>query len=162
MSKNGLLTTVCYKIGDNKPIYALEGSVAVTGSLVQWLRDNLGVISTADETEDLATSLEDNGDCYLVPAFSGLLAPRWNRLVWRTMRALSGLAGRRRGTMLSFAGPVIVVLLIGFWATGLTIGAALVIQPELGTAIRPSSGEAWSWMLKPPCLFAKATPISVQ
>ncbi|MFI8591686.1 glycerol kinase GlpK [Dietzia maris] len=76
-SENGLLTTVCYQLGDADPVYALEGSVAVAGSLVQWLRDNLGVISTADETEDLAMSVEDNGDCYLVPAFSGLLAPRW-------------------------------------------------------------------------------------
>ncbi|MBB1034250.1 glycerol kinase GlpK [Dietzia sp. CQ4] len=76
-SDNGLLTTVCYKLGDADAVYALEGSVAVAGSLVQWLRDNLGVISSAEETEELATSLEDNGDCYLVPAFSGLLAPRW-------------------------------------------------------------------------------------
>ena len=76
-SENGLLTTVCYQLGDQPAVYALEGSVAVAGSLVQWLRDNLGVISTADETESLAKSLEDNGDCYLVPAFSGLLAPRW-------------------------------------------------------------------------------------
>src|SRR5699024_3835448 len=77
LSENGLLTTVCYQLGDADPVYALDGSVAVAGSLVQWLRDNLGVISTADETEDLATSLEDNGDCYLAPACSGLLAPRW-------------------------------------------------------------------------------------
>ena len=76
-SENGLLTTVCYQLGDDDPVYALEGSVAVAGSLVQWLRDNLGVISSADETEELAKSIEDNGDCYLVPAFSGLLAPRW-------------------------------------------------------------------------------------
>mgnify|MGYP001331275634 FL=1 len=76
-SENGLLTTVCYQLGDADPVYALEGSVAVAGSLVQWLRDNLGVISGAGETEELAASLEDNGDCYLVPAFSGLLAPRW-------------------------------------------------------------------------------------
>ncbi|OAH41170.1 glycerol kinase [Dietzia cinnamea] len=76
-SDNGLLTTVAYQLGDDDPVYALEGSVAVAGSLVQWLRDNLGIISTADETEGLAKSLEDNGDCYLVPAFSGLLAPRW-------------------------------------------------------------------------------------
>lgn len=76
-SENGLLTTVCYRLGEDDPVYALEGSVAVAGSLVQWLRDNLGVISAADETEDLAKSLDDNGDCYLVPAFSGLLAPRW-------------------------------------------------------------------------------------
>lgn len=76
-SENGLLTTVCYQLGDADPVYALEGSVAVAGSLVQWLRDNLGVISEAAETESLANSVEDNGDCYLVPAFSGLLAPRW-------------------------------------------------------------------------------------
>lgn len=77
MSKNGLLTTVCYKVGDNKPIYALEGSVAVTGSLVQWLRDNLNLISAAPEVEDLAKGVEDNGDVYIVPAFSGLFAPHW-------------------------------------------------------------------------------------
>lgn len=76
-STNGLLTTVGYQLGHDAPVYALEGSVAMAGSLVQWLRDNLGVISTAAETEDLAFSIEDNGDCYLVPAFSGLLAPRW-------------------------------------------------------------------------------------
>ena len=76
-SSNGLLTTVCYKIGDAKPIYALEGSVAVTGSLVQWLRDNLQLIKAAPEVEDLAKSVEDNGDVYIVPAFSGLFAPHW-------------------------------------------------------------------------------------
>ncbi len=77
MSKNGLLTTVCYKIGDAKPVYALEGSVAVTGSLVQWLRDNLNLIGAAPEVEDLAKGVEDNGDVYIVPAFSGLFAPHW-------------------------------------------------------------------------------------
>ena len=76
-SKNGLLTTVCYKIGDNKPIYALEGSIAVTGSLVQWLRDNLKMFSSAPEIEELAASVEDNGGAYFVPAFSGLFAPYW-------------------------------------------------------------------------------------
>lgn len=76
-SKNGLLTTVCYKIGDAKPIYALEGSIAVTGSLVQWLRDNLKMFSSAPEVEELAASVEDNGGCYFVPAFSGLFAPYW-------------------------------------------------------------------------------------
>src|SRR5690606_22037206 len=69
-SKNGLLTTVCYKIGDNKPIYALEGSIAVTGSLVQWLRDNLKIIGSAPEIEELAATVEDNGGAYFVPAFS--------------------------------------------------------------------------------------------
>ena len=76
-SKNGLLTTVCYKIGDNKPIYALEGSIAVTGSLVQWLRDNLRMFDSAPEVEQLATQVEDNGGVYVVPAFSGLFAPYW-------------------------------------------------------------------------------------
>ncbi|MGP9693382.1 glycerol kinase GlpK [Brachybacterium sp. AOP25-B2-12] len=76
-SENGLLTTVCYKIGDNKPVYALEGSVAVTGSLVQWVRDNLGIISSAPEIEELAQKVDDNGGCYVVPAFSGLFAPYW-------------------------------------------------------------------------------------
>ena len=76
-SENGLLTTLCYKIGDNKPVYALEGSIAVTGSLVQWLRDNLGIISSAPEIEKLAETVEDNGGAYFVPAFSGLFAPYW-------------------------------------------------------------------------------------
>ena len=76
-SENGLLTTVAYKIGDNKPVYALEGSIAVTGSLVQWVRDNLGLISSAPEIEDLASQVDDNGGAYIVPAFSGLFAPHW-------------------------------------------------------------------------------------
>jgi len=76
-SKNGLLTTLCYKIGDQPAVYALEGSIAVTGSLVQWLRDNLGIISSAPEIEQLADTVEDNGGAYFVPAFSGLFAPYW-------------------------------------------------------------------------------------
>ncbi|HZJ05853.1 MAG TPA: glycerol kinase GlpK [Nocardioidaceae bacterium] len=76
-SENGLLTTVCYKIGDQDTVYALEGSIAVTGSLVQWVRDNLGMISSAAEIEDLAKEVEDNGGAYFVPAFSGLFAPHW-------------------------------------------------------------------------------------
>ena len=76
-SRNGLLTTVCYKIGDQAAVYALEGSIAVTGSLVQWLRDNLGIIGSASEIEGLARSVEDNGGAYFVPAFSGLFAPYW-------------------------------------------------------------------------------------
>jgi hypothetical protein len=73
-------------------------------------------------------------------ADTGLLAPYWTRAVWGLVRAASRLFGKRRGAVLSVAGPLIVVLLIGFWALGLTIGAALIIRPELGTAIRPSSG----------------------
>ncbi|MET7772465.1 glycerol kinase GlpK [Nocardia sp. NPDC005366] len=76
-SKHGLLTTVCYRLGDQPAVYALEGSIAVTGSLVQWLRDNLGLISSAEEIEPLARSVVDNGGAYIVPAFSGLFAPRW-------------------------------------------------------------------------------------
>ncbi|MBE0688761.1 MAG: glycerol kinase GlpK [Anaerolineae bacterium] len=76
-SKSGLLTTVGYKIGDRPAIYALEGSIAVTGSLVQWLRDNLGIIRNAKEVEALAHTVNDNGGIYFVPAFSGLFAPYW-------------------------------------------------------------------------------------
>ncbi|KQM14085.1 glycerol kinase [Plantibacter sp. Leaf171] len=76
-SENGLLTTLGYKLGDAKPHYALEGSIAVTGSLVQWLRDNLGMFSSAPEVEALAKTVEDNGGAYFVPAFSGLFAPYW-------------------------------------------------------------------------------------
>ncbi len=76
-SKNGLITTVCYKVGDQDPVYALEGSIAVTGSLVQWLRDNLKMFESAPEIEALANSVEDNGGAYIVPAFSGLFAPYW-------------------------------------------------------------------------------------
>ncbi|AHC24381.1 MULTISPECIES: glycerol kinase GlpK [Mycobacteriaceae] len=76
-SENGLLTTVCYQFGDAKPVYALEGSIAVTGSAVQWLRDQLGIISGAAQSESLARQVEDNGGVYFVPAFSGLFAPYW-------------------------------------------------------------------------------------
>lgn len=76
-SENGLLTTLGYKLGDGKPHYALEGSIAVTGSLIQWLRDNLGIIKSAPEVEELAKTVEDNGGAYFVPAFSGLFAPHW-------------------------------------------------------------------------------------
>ncbi|MGI8754159.1 MAG: glycerol kinase GlpK [Acidimicrobiales bacterium] len=76
-SKHGLLTTVCYQFGDQPPIYALEGSIAVTGSAVQWLRDQLGIISGAAEVETLALQVADNGGMYFVPAFSGLFAPYW-------------------------------------------------------------------------------------
>jgi glycerol kinase len=76
-SKNGLLTTVCYKFGSEPARYALEGSVAVTGSAIQWLRDQLGIIKSAPEVEELAKSVPDNGGVYFVPAFSGLFAPYW-------------------------------------------------------------------------------------
>ena len=76
-SKSGLLTTVGYKIGDQDAVYCLEGSIAITGALVQWLRDNLKMIQAAPEVEDLAKSVDDNGGLYIVPAFSGLFAPYW-------------------------------------------------------------------------------------
>jgi glycerol kinase len=76
-SKSGLLTTVCYKFGQSPTVYALEGSIAITGALVQWLRDNLKLINSAAEVEDLAKTVEDNGGIYFVPAFSGLFAPYW-------------------------------------------------------------------------------------
>ncbi len=76
-SRNGLLTTLGYRLGDGKAHYALEGSIAVTGSLVQWLRDNLGLISKSSDIEPLADSVDDNGGVYIVPAFSGLFAPYW-------------------------------------------------------------------------------------
>jgi len=77
ISKSGLLTTLGYKIGNNPAVYALEGSIAITGALVQWLRDNLGIIKTSSEIETLALSVNDNGGVYFVPAFSGLYAPYW-------------------------------------------------------------------------------------
>lgn len=76
-SKNGLITTVLFKLGESKVQYALEGSVAVTGSAIQWLRDQLGIIKSANEVEALAASVPDNGGVYFVPAFSGLFAPYW-------------------------------------------------------------------------------------
>jgi glycerol kinase len=76
-SRAGLLTTLGYKIGEQKAVYALEGSIAITGALIQWLRDNLGLIQSSAEVETLAKSVEDNGGIYFVPAFSGLYAPYW-------------------------------------------------------------------------------------
>ncbi len=76
-SKSGLLTTLGYKIGDQPAVYALEGSIAITGALVQWLRDNLGMIEKSTDVEALAATVEDNGGVYFVPAFSGLFAPYW-------------------------------------------------------------------------------------
>jgi glycerol kinase len=76
-SEAGLLTTICYKFGDEPVVYALEGSIAVTGSAVQWLRDQLKIIGDASESESLAREVDDNGGMYFVPAFSGLFAPYW-------------------------------------------------------------------------------------
>lgn len=77
VSKHGLITTLAFKLGGAKPLYALEGSIAIAGALIQWLRDNLGIIASSGEAEALARSVPDNGGVYFVPAFSGLFAPRW-------------------------------------------------------------------------------------
>jgi glycerol kinase len=89
-SANGLLTTVGYKIGDSAATYALEGSIAVTGALVQWLRDNLELIGSAPEIETLARTVDDNGGCYFVPAFSGLFAPHWRSDARGVIAGLTG------------------------------------------------------------------------
>ncbi|MFC1442563.1 glycerol kinase GlpK [Streptacidiphilus sp. N1-10] len=93
-SYHGLLTTVGYRIGDRKPVYALEGSIAVTGSLVQWLRDQLGLISTAAEIEELASTVQDNGGAYIVPAFSGLFAPYWRSDARGVITGLTGYVNK--------------------------------------------------------------------
>ena len=77
ISKHGLLTTLAYRLGDQDPVYALEGSIAIAGALIQWLRDNLGLIQDSSEVEKLAREVDDNGGIYFVPAFSGLYAPYW-------------------------------------------------------------------------------------
>ena len=89
-SANGLITTVGYKIGDAAPTYALEGSIAVTGALVQWFRDNVGVIGSAPEIETLARTVDDNGGCYFVPAFAGLFAPHWRSDARGVIAGLTG------------------------------------------------------------------------
>ncbi|WP_434587945.1 glycerol kinase GlpK [Streptomyces sp. A5-4] len=89
-SKNGLLTTVGYKIGGEPPVYCLEGSIAITGALVQWFRDQLGIIRTSDEIETLAASVDDNGGAYIVPAFAGLYAPYWRSDARGVITGLTG------------------------------------------------------------------------
>jgi len=93
-SKHGLLTTVAYQLGAEPARYALEGSVAIGGALVQWLRDNLGLIETSAEIEELAQSVEDNGGVYMVPAFSGLYAPYWKENARGVIVGLTGYANK--------------------------------------------------------------------
>lgn len=93
-STRGLLTTVGYQLGDQPAVYALEGSVAIAGALVQWLRDNLGIIQTSAEVEQLAASVKDNGGVYFVPAFSGLFAPHWRSDARGVITGLTGYANR--------------------------------------------------------------------
>jgi glycerol kinase len=90
----GLLTTVAYKLGNQGACYALEGSVAITGALVQWLRDNLGMIATSSEVETLARTVEDSGDVYFVPAFSGLYAPYWKESARGVIAGLTRYANK--------------------------------------------------------------------
>ncbi len=89
-SNSGLLTTLAYRLGSDEPAYALEGSIAVTGALVQWFRDNLELIGSAPEIETLALTVEDNGGCYFVPAFSGLFAPHWRSDARGVIAGLTG------------------------------------------------------------------------
>ncbi|HEV3389074.1 MAG TPA: glycerol kinase GlpK [Solirubrobacteraceae bacterium] len=93
-SSSGLLTTLAYKLGSADPTYALEGSIAVTGALVQWFRDNIGLIGSAPEIETLALTVEDNGGCYFVPAFSGLFAPHWRSDARGVIAGLTGYIKR--------------------------------------------------------------------
>lgn len=93
-SEHGLLTTVAYKLGDQKPAYALEGAIAVTGSLIQWLRDNVGIITSAAESEVKAKKVDDNGGVYIVPAFSGLFAPYWKSDARGAIVGLTGFANQ--------------------------------------------------------------------
>ncbi|PWK82885.1 glycerol kinase [Lentzea atacamensis] len=93
-SRNGLLTTVGYKIGDEPAAYALEGAIAVTGALVQWFRDKVGLISSAAEIETLARTVDDNGGAYFVPAFSGLFAPHWRSDARGVIAGLTGYISR--------------------------------------------------------------------
>jgi glycerol kinase len=93
-STAGLVTTVAYQLGDEPPCYALEGSIAIAGALVQWLRDNLGIIAKSSEVEALARTVEDNGDVYFVPAFSGLFAPYWRETARGVVTGLTRYANR--------------------------------------------------------------------
>jgi glycerol kinase len=93
-SDNGLITTAAYKIGREPVVYALEGSIAVTGALVQWVRDNLGLIKTSAEIETLAASVPDSGGCYFVPAFSGLFAPYWRSDARGVIVGLTGFVNK--------------------------------------------------------------------
>jgi glycerol kinase len=84
-SKHGMLTTVAYKFGNNEAIYALEGSIAIAGAGVKWLRDNMGIISSSNEIETFASQVKDSAGIYFVPAFSGLFAPYWRGLYFSSI-----------------------------------------------------------------------------
>ena len=94
LSGSGLLTTLGYKLGTAKPVFALEGSIAISGALVQWLRDNLGIIDRSNDVEALARSVDNNGDVFVVPAFSGLYAPYWQASARGIIAGLTGFANK--------------------------------------------------------------------
>ncbi len=121
-----LLTSVAGKVGDAPTSYVLEGSIAVTGAAVQWLRDQLGLISTAAEVEELAASVQDNGGVYFVPAFSGLFAPRWRE---DARGVIVGLTAYARAGHLARA-----VLEATAWQTREVVDAARAVLPRRGQA----------------------------
>jgi glycerol kinase len=131
-SANGLLTTMGFKLGDAPASYALEGSIAVTGALVQWFRDKLGLIGRAPEIETLARTVEDNGGCYFVPAFSGLFAPHWRS---DARGVITGLTGYIEKGHLARA-----VLEATAWQTREVVDAMNVDYGEPLTALRVDGG----------------------
>lgn len=125
-SNNGLLTTVAYQLGQQPACYALEGSIAISGALVQWLRDNIGLIHESAEIESLAASVPDNGDVYFVPAFSGLYAPYWKTNARGTITGLTGFAGKghiARAVLEATAYQTLDVLKAMEADSGITLGA---------------------------------------
>jgi glycerol kinase len=129
LSDNGLITTVVYQLEGGRPVYGLEGSVAVSGSLIQWLRDSLGLIQRADETETLARSVDDSGGVAVVPAFSGLYAPHWRRDVRGTIIGLthhSSAAHIVRAALDSCAFQTLDLLKAAEADTGETLGSLQV------------------------------------
>lgn len=125
-STKGLLTTVAYKLGQQPVHYALEGSIAITGSLVQWCRDNLGIINKSSDIETLAASVPDNGDVYFVPAFSGLYAPYWRADARGVITGLTGFATKAhiaRAVLEATAYQTLDVLLAMQADSGITLDA---------------------------------------
>ena len=125
-STKGLLTTVAYKLGQQPVHYALEGSIAITGSLVQWCRDNLGIIQKSSDIESLAASVPDNGDVYFVPAFSGLYAPYWRSDARGVITGLTGYATKghiARAVLEATAYQTLDVLLAMQADSGITLDA---------------------------------------
>lgn len=138
-SQSGLLSTVAYVLPGEKPVFALEGSMAVTGSLVQWCRDSLGLVPTAPQIETLAASVEDNGGCYVVPAFSGLYAPRWDADARGVIVGLTAFVNRghlARGVLESTA-----------WQTSEVVGAIQEVTGQPLTSLRADGGMTTNHLL---------------